>query len=540
MDKVLLKKTYRVLCLEDNPLDQQLLEATLGSEGLTCDFMNARSREVFEKAVERIKFDLIISDFSLPGYDGLSALSIAQQTQADTPFLFLSGTIGEERAIESLKKGATDYVLKNRRDRLVSAVQRALRESEERAERKRLEEQLRQSQKMEAVGQLAGGVAHDFNNLLAVIRGNAELALMSGDIIGPRTLECLKQVTTAADRAANLTRQLLAFGRKQAMQPQLLNLNDVIKNLTKMLTRVISENINFQCNFTDSQPVVHADTSMMEQVLLNLIVNARDAMPEGGEIIVSTERINTTAYYLKSHSEASMGEFICLKVTDTGTGIAPGHLPHIFEPFFSTKEIGKGTGLGLATVYGIVKQHRGWIDVESQLEKGTTFKIFFPAANNGSAISTPVAPKANPVRGTETVLLVEDDTAVRSFTRRLLENFGYKVIEADSGVDALKIWETEGERIDLLITDLVMPGGITGRELAEKLTTKSPPLRVIYMSGYSLNVISKDTDFLTRNKNNFLQKPFLSDALLNTVRESLDGRTSAARAGRSGNPASHN
>jgi len=525
MEKLSLNKTYRVLCLEDNPLDQQLLEETLTAAGIKCDFMNARTRESYEKAVERIKFDIIVSDFSLPGYDGISALQLAQQTQRDTPFLFVSGTIGEDRAIESLKKGATDYILKNNQERLVSAIQRALRDSEDRAERKKLEEQLRQSQKMEAVGQLAGGVAHDFNNLLSVIRGNAELALMIDDQAGPRTRDCLKQITNATDRAANLTRQLLAFGRKQAMQPQLLHLNDVINNLARMLERVIGENISLHCDFKAGQPVIRADASMMEQVLMNLIVNARDAMPKGGEILVSTERVNIDADYVRTNSEAMMGEFICLNVTDTGAGISPQNLPHIFEPFFSTKEVGKGTGLGLATVYGIVKQHAGWIDVSSQVDTGTMFKIYLPTVRSGSITALPAPIESSPQGGSETILLAEDDAAVRFSTRRLLENFGYTVLEADSAWTALDVWEQEKSRIALLITDLVMPGGLTGRELAQQLRSRSPGLKIIFMSGYSVNVVNKDTDFLLRNRNNFLQKPFRANVLLNSVRQCLDGLT---------------
>jgi len=523
MEKLSLNKTYRVLTLEDNPLDQQLLEETLTAAGIKCDFMNARSRESYEKAVERIKFDVIVSDFSLPGYDGMSALRLAQQIQKDTPFLFVSGTIGEDRAIESLKQGATDYILKNNQERLVSAVQRALRDSEDRSERKKLEEQLRQSQKMEAVGQLAGGVAHDFNNLLSVIRGNAELVLMSDAPISPSIEDCLKQITDASDRAANLTRQLLAFGRKQAMQPQLLNLNNVIRNLAKMLERVIGENIHLFCDFREGEPVIHADASMIEQILMNLIVNARDAMAKGGEIMISTASVNIDADYVRTNPEAIMGEYICLSVTDNGSGISTQHLPHIFEPFFSTKGVGKGTGLGLATVYGIVKQHAGWIEVVSQVDTGTAFKVFFPTVQSRSIASVSPSAESSPQRGTETILLAEDDPAVRSSTRRLLENFGYKVLEADSAWTALDVWEQHRTGINLLITDLVMPGGLTGRELAQQLRARAPGLKIIYMSGYSLNVVNKDTDFLLRNRNNFLQKPFRANVLLSSVRQCLDG-----------------
>jgi len=307
------------------------------------------------------------------------------------------------------------------------------------------------------------------------------------------------------------------------MQPQLLNLNNVIRNLAKMLERVIGENIHLYCDFREGEPVIHADASMIEQILMNLIANARDAMPQGGEIMISTASVNIEADYVRTNPEAIMGEYICLSVTDTGSGISPQHLPHIFEPFFSTKGVGKGSGLGLATVYGIVKQHAGWIEVVSQVDTGTAFKIFFPTERSHSIASVPPPMESSPQRGTETILLAEDDPAVRSSTRRLLENFGYKVLEADSAWTALDVWEQHSSRINLLITDLVMPGGLTGRELAQQLRSRAPGLKIIYMSGYSVNVVNKDTDFLLRNRNNFLQKPFRANVLLSSVRQCLDG-----------------
>jgi PAS domain S-box-containing protein len=336
-------------------------------------------------------------------------------------------------------------------------------------ERKALEEQLRQSQKMEAVGQLAGGVAHDFNNMLAVIRGNAELLLMDEDQHTAETRESLKHVVAASERAANLTRQLLTFSRKQIMQAQPLVLNEVIANLTKMLKRVISENIELQCHYAEPLPYVQADTGMIEQVILNLVVNARDAMPDGGQLRVVTEQVALNEAHARVNPEARAGEFACLVVSDTGTGIDPEVLPHIFEPFFTTKEIGKGTGLGLATVYGIVKQHQGWIEVSSQVGEGSTFRVFLPA------IPTPAQPMATSEAGAairggkETILLVEDEHAVRMATQRVLESKGYTIREAASAREALELWQCHAGEIALLLTDIIMPGEMTGRELAERL-----------------------------------------------------------------------
>ncbi len=494
------------------------------ADGLICDLIHAKTREEFEGALAQGTFDLIISDFSLPSYDGMTALATAQRVQKQTPFIFVSGTIGDERAVESLKNGATDYVLKDRRERLVSSVRRAIRESQERVERKLLEDQLRQSQKMEAVGQLAGGVAHDFNNLLAVIQGNAELALINADQLDSEVRENLTQITAASEQAANLTRQLLAFSRKQAMRPKPVNLTDLIKNLTKMLRRIIGEDILLQQVHDGHAPFVQADVGMIEQVLLNLVVNARDAMPEGGELLISTKKLRLDSDYARSSAEASSGEFICLRVRDTGCGIAPEHMPHLFEPFFTTKDVGKGTGLGLATVYGIVKQHGGWIRVSSRVGVGTVFRIFLPAIKPPAlkVISPETEPAAR--NGSERILLVEDDPSVRLATRRMLGTFGYQVVEAASGREALEIWRSQERTIGTCCsTDLVMPSGITGRDLAIELRKQNPLLKVVFVSGYSLNVIGKDTDFLNQENNHFLQKPFHAKVLMDTIRLCLDG-----------------
>jgi PAS domain S-box-containing protein len=386
------------------------------------------------------------------------------------------------------------------------------------SERKALEEQLRQSQKMAAVGQLAGGVAHEFNNMLAVIRGNAELVLMNEGQHTAETREGLTQVVEASERAANLTRQLLTFSRKHAMQAQPLLLNEVVANLTKMLNRAIRENINLQCHYEALLPYVQADPGMMEQVILNLVVNARDAMPEGGQLRVATEQLTLDEAQARVNPEARAGDFVCLSVSDTGTGIAPEVLPRIFEPFFTTKEIGKGTGLGLATVYGIVQQHQGWLEVSSQLGEGTTFKVFLPA------IPTPVrlAAAAEVRGGNETILLVEDEPALRLMTRRLLERKGYRIREAASGREALEVWQSHGEEVALLLTDIIIPGEMTGRDLAERLWGQRPGLKVIFTSGYSAEVLGANTDFIQRTRSHFLQKPCPSRALLETVRRCLD------------------
>jgi two-component system cell cycle sensor histidine kinase/response regulator CckA len=389
-------------------------------------------------------------------------------------------------------------------------------------EQKRLEAQFRQSQKLEAIGQLAGGVAHDFNNMLAVIRGNAELLSLEPGQLSAETSQGLNQVIAAAERAANLTRQLLLFSRKELMRSQPLVLDDLIKNLIKMLQRLIREDIRLECVYEKESSFVEADPGMIEQVLLNLVVNARDAMPRGGQVRIATAKVVLDEAAAHGRAEARPGEFVCLSVSDTGTGIAPEHLPRIFDPFFTTKEPGKGTGLGLATVYGIVKQHQGWVEVSSQVGKGTTFNVFLPAIPPPAKAGAGQRAELKPPGGTETVLLVEDEESVRRVTRRMLESYGYKVHEARSGREALEVWDRNGAEIALLLSDIVMPEGLNGRDLAEQLRGRQPGLRVIFMSGYSADVVGQDTEFFRRTKSRFLHKPCASSALLQTVRQCLD------------------
>jgi two-component system cell cycle sensor histidine kinase/response regulator CckA len=389
-------------------------------------------------------------------------------------------------------------------------------------ERRLLEDQLRQSQKMEAIGQLAGGVAHDFNNLLTVIQGHAEL-LMSQDGLDGRTLEQLNQMFLAGQRAANLTRQLLTFSRKQVMQVKILDLNQVIGDLLKMLRRVIGEDVALQTNLARKLPSLRADAGMLEQVVMNLCVNARDAMPQGGRLAIGTETAVLGERDVQQMPQARSGEFVCLRVRDTGSGMSPEILAHIFEPFFTTKAAGKGTGLGLATVYGIVKQHEGWIEVSSNVGEGTEFKIFLPGAPSPASETARIAPQLAMRGGTETILLVEDELAVRELARTVLERLGYQVLEAGSGVDAVSVWEEHRSEIDLLLTDMIMPDQMTGLELAQRLQPEKPDLKVIFTSGYSTDLVGRQLELIEGK--NFLQKPYPPRKLAQTIRECLDAKT---------------
>ena len=386
-------------------------------------------------------------------------------------------------------------------------------------ERKKLEQQLRHSQKMEAIGHLAGGVAHDFNNLLTVIQGYAQILRLKPGL-DSEMLEALDQVAQAAERAASLTRQLLTFSRKQLMQARPLDLNQVLKHLEKMLRRIIGEDITLLCQLSAQPMVVVADEDMIAQILMNLACNARDAMSRGGRLTLSAETVVLAEGPAKQSPEARSGEFVCLRVSDTGCGIAPEHLPRIFEPFFTTKEIGHGTGLGLSTVYGIVKQHHGWIDVSSCPGAGTTFSIFLPRAPLPAGALEPLHPQSEVSAGRETILLVEDEAPVRCLTRDYLQRLGYRVIEAASGVEALLLWERQSGIIDLLLTDMVMPDGISGSDLAGRLRERQPGLPVLCISGYT-STQGGSTEGMVQDAG-FLRKPFSPQSLGHAVRECLD------------------
>jgi PAS domain S-box-containing protein len=388
-------------------------------------------------------------------------------------------------------------------------------------ERKQLEAQLRQSQKMEAFGQLAAGVAHDFNNILTVIQGNVSL-LQMGTLTPAEQTSANAEIFRAAERAANLTRQLLTFSRRQPMQAKDLDLNEVVANITRMLQRLIGEDIALETRYAPGEAPIHADPGMMEQVLVNLAVNSRDAMPKGGRLIIETAPVVLTETTRFTKHTARPGEFIRLSATDTGCGIAPEHLAHLFEPFFTTKEVGKGTGLGLATVFGIVEQHHGWIEAESRVNEGTTFHIYLPRLAKKEVRPELPAPPPKALRGTETILLVEDETALRQLMQRVLERHGYHLYTAESGVQALELWREHREGIDILVTDMVMPEGMTGRELADRLHAEKPGLKIIYCSGYAKDLPGQNSPL--RDNENFLEKPFEPFKLLQRVRACADAR----------------
>ena len=391
-----------------------------------------------------------------------------------------------------------------------------------------LEQQLLQSQKMESIGQLAAGVAHDFNNMLTIIQGHTS-KLLADQGLSPAVQDATLAVYGAAERAAGLTRQLLMFSRRNIMQPRPLNLHEVVANLNKMLGRLLGETIALKFECPQVPPPIYGDAGMIEQVLMNLAVNAHDAMPNGGTLSVNLNECWVGPEYLEHHPEARIGHFVRLQVTDNGCGMAPKVRARIFEPFFTTKEPGKGTGLGLATVFGIVKQHAGWIEVTSEVEQGTTFTIFFPASDEmppaAASPQSTIVPALT--RGSETVLVVEDEVVLREMARDFLNDCGYRILEANSGRQALQVWGEHRSEIDLLLTDMKMPEGISGTELAEKMISERPALRVIFTSGYSDDIVSPE--MLARNNAHFLPKPYSYNDLTQLVRESLNCRSAQVR-----------
>jgi nitrogen-specific signal transduction histidine kinase len=392
-------------------------------------------------------------------------------------------------------------------------------------ERLNLEAQLRHSVKMEAVGQLAAGVAHDFNNILTIIQGHAELLTQTPGLESACE-HSARQIASAAERASQLINRLLMFSRKQVMQQRNVNLNEIIEHISPMLHGLVGEHVAFEFHAAPDLPALSVDVGMMEQVVVNLVINARDAMRRGGRLVLTTSRQVLAAEASGVNPEGRPGQFVCLTVADTGCGMNAETLSHMFEPFFTTKETGQGTGLGLATVYGIIKQHHGWVLVESRLGQGSTFTIFLPGVTEPSKPPPEEIPSAMSL-GHETILVVEDEPALRELVVNILQLCGYRIYQAGTGPEALKVWGQHKEEIQLLLTDMVMPQGMSGGQLAERLQAEDPGLKVIYTSGYSPGMAGKDIALLEGF--NFLAKPYSPRRLAHLVRECLDGKRDGAR-----------
>ncbi|HEY2330101.1 MAG TPA: response regulator [Verrucomicrobiae bacterium] len=639
-----MKKPLHILHLEDNLNDAALIQSALKTGGIACATTRVQNRADFVAALERGGIDLIFSDFSLPAFDGLSAAKIVRAQWPDIPLILVSGTVGEELAIDSLKSGATDYVLKERLARLVPAVHRAMEESEERVrrrlaeetagreqifleaalnslpgvfyvfdeslkflrwnknfekvsgysseefarlsptdvftgperdyiagkikevftagfanaeafltardgtktpyyftghrielqgkvcligmgiditERRRLEAQFIEAQKMQTIGQLAGGVAHDFNNILGIIMGYSGLMMPE---LAPGSLphKCAEEIQEAAERAAALTRQLLIFSRKQNVQPVVLDLNAVVADMDKMLRRLIDEGVELAIDPGKNIGRIRADAGHIGQVLMNLVINARDAMPNGGKLTIATSDVTLEEKYARTYADAAPGNYVMLSVRDTGTGMTDEVKGRLFEAFFTTKPKGKGTGLGLATCQTILKQCGGHIGVESTLGQGATFKIYFPRVDLPLEKDTEFIKKGPLPRGTETLLLVEDESSVRHLACSILEKQGYIVLRANNGQEGLRVAnECKGQPIRLVVTDVIMPQ-MGGKVMAEWLKSTYPGIKILFTSGYMDDVIAHHG--VLEPDVAFLPKPYTPAALTRKVREMLDAK----------------
>ena len=518
-------KALRALIADDSENDVVLLLRTLRKAGYEPVYERVSTAPAMKAALQRQAWDIVISDYEMPNFGGFEALQVLKESGHDLPFILVSAVVSEETAVAAMKAGAHDYMMKRKLARLAPAIERELREAQTRMARKaaeaalrQSEEQLRQTQKIEAVGRLAAGVAHDFNNILTAIAGHSELLLRQLSVDDPRRKNA-EQIEKAAYMASALTRQLLTFSRKQVIEPRVLNLNTVVLNIEKMLRRLIGAHIEF-CTVLDPKAgQLNADPGQIEQVIMNLAVNARDAMPTGGKLTVTTASITLDETHLTNFPDMTAGDYVMLAVADTGTGMSDETKAHLFEPFFTTKPLGKGTGLGLATCFGIVRQNTGHIKVHSELGRGTTFKVYFPQVQ-----SAPEPPRVRTVPkeaagGSETVLLVEDEPVVRDLAVALLREKGYTVVEAGNGEEGLRMARQYDGKIDLVLTDVVMPV-MGGKEMADALRTSHPDTKVLFTSGYSEDAVWHHG--VLRPRIVFLQKPYITATLARKVREVLD------------------
>ena len=513
----------RVLFVEDSPDDVELIARELHRHGFACEPTSVETAAGFIAAIETSKWDVILSDHSMSQFSSTEALDLLRGHGFDTPFIIVSGTIGEDSAVEAMRAGAHDYVLKQNLRRLGPAVERELREAANRRTQKSTEaallaseQRLRHAQKMESVGRLAAGIAHDFNNLLTVILGFTEFVIERLPP-GEDLRRDASAIRSAAQRATGLTRQLLAFSRQQVLERQVVDLAAAVDQLQPMIARLIGEDVQIEFDPGTRPQWVLIDPGQFEQVLMNLAVNARDAMPSGGHLRVrlSQERLDEEQ---ASTLDVAPGTYVVMSVADTGEGIDAATLECIFEPFFTTKAPGRGTGLGLSTVFGIVRQSGGVIDVTSERGRGSTFRVYLPLSPTG-APDAPAKPVPAPSgTKTSTILLAEDEEGVRTFLDMALRRAGHRVIATGSGPDAVAAGQTPQHPIDLLIADVVMPG-LSGPEVAEQLRRTHPRLRVLFLSGYASHTALPEK--VLAEPAAFLQKPFTIEALMAKVRERL-------------------
>jgi two-component system, cell cycle sensor histidine kinase and response regulator CckA len=514
-----MSEILRVLLLEDSDEDAALVTRALRQARPGCHVYRVEGRARFMAALTEYRPDLVLSDHRLGDFSGMHALEAVKAEAPHTPFIFVTGSLDEETAAECVKAGAWDYVIKDRLARLGPAVASVLELRQTRQALEKSQAELRQTQKLDALGRLAGGVAHDYNNLMTAVLGYAHLLGETFASDDARRGD-LDEIRRAAERAAALTGQLLAFSRKQVIDLSSVSLNDVLAGVERMLRTLLGEQVTLVLDMAPDLPLIRSDAGQLEQVIVNLAVNARDAMPNGGTLTISTSYQELDEG--PGGAAPGHGSRVRMEVRDTGAGMDAETLERIFEPFFTTKPRGRGTGLGLATAYGIVRQSQGEIVVASEPGEGTVFTVEFPRADPLSASEHEIFGEPPPsLAGTEVVLLVEDDASIRALARRVLNSYGYHVLEADTMRTAMQIDERT-QHIHLVLSDLVIPDG-NGVNLARAIRTRRPGVGVLYMSGYT-------DDYIARAgagglDGPFIQKPFTPALLVERVREVLNSRS---------------
>jgi signal transduction histidine kinase len=513
------QKILKVFLLEDNPDDVELEIRELRKGGFDVSFEVARNRKEFLEKLTDLDADIILADYSLPDITGIEAIHICQEKKIDIPIIFITGMGNEQIAVDSLREGAIDYILKKHIVGLSARVSRTIEiwaehKAKEKAdtERQKFQQLLFQAQKMESVGRLASGIAHDFNNILTGILGFSELILQDTPKDSP-FYERLQTISALCKRGAAIVKQLLIFGRKIPSEFKKNDINAFIEQTMGLLKHAVKEGIEIRLNLQDGIPDILADMGQLTQVLINLILNATDAMDRKGVLEFKTEKYNVARHADKTD------RYICISVSDTGCGIPDNNIQNIFDPFFTTKEVGKGTGLGLTIAYSIVNAHGGWINVNSELGKGTTFKIYLPVIQNGlDNVSADEKKKIIMPQGRETILFVEDEEELRTQCTTILNSLNYNVLSARNSEEALDIYLTASQKIDLIISDIIMPKK-SGMELFNELKSINPDVKFIFVIDSGL---SEQVDYIGRKVKAVIKKPYNLQEMARVIREVLD------------------
>jgi signal transduction histidine kinase len=523
-------KKINVLFVEDNPDDVELELYELRKGGFDVSQQVARNRDEFLTVLENLDVDVVIADYSLPDLTGIEAIHILKERNIAVPVILITGMGNEQIAVDSLREGALDYILKKNIAGFAARVDRALDIWADRrtivtieAEKQKLQQQLFQSQKMESVGRLAGGIAHDFNNLLTGIMGYASLSLKAIPE-GTQVSKNIQTIIEIAKRASHLVKQLLLFSRKIPLEFKIVDVNKLIRENVVFISRMVEETVEIKLDLQDDLPKVRSDVGQFTQMLMNFAVNARDAMEGSGTIEFKTEAVSVSDELIRKKSSPDVKEYVVITVTDTGCGIDEENLSKIFDPFYSTKEVGKGTGLGLSIVYSIVTGHGGWIDVKSTKGRGTSFKVYIPVITEEAlaGVSPEAAVTGEGLRrllsGKETILIVEDEEILRSFSSQMLTDLGYNVLLALDGEEALVIFQENMEMIDLVVSDMIMPKK-SGIELFNDLKKIKPDVKFILVTGYCLE---EAEGRILRNMEAILMKPYTIEKIAALIRRTLD------------------